>query len=203
MSDASLAASAGIPVDILRAIRSIESGGSATSVRFEPHLFFRRVPSARGTIPFTPDPERNVSLVGSETNRAAFERARRIDEDAAIESTSWGRYQVLGSHLLRLYPHDPVGTFDGNPGSVSDEMLVSWFRSRPAAQQAAQQRDIARLAELYNGSVRWGERLAAALDRGVGDIEGAASGSSSWLPWVGAAALWTGVAAVLWWGTRR
>lgn len=204
MSDASLAARAEIPVEILRAIRSIESGSNPGVVRFEPHLFFRRVPDARGEIPFTPDPSRGVSLVASETNRAAFERARRIDERAAIESTSWGLYQVLGSHLLQVHPSDPVGAFDRDPRGVSDELLVSWFHSRPAAQRAAQAFDIERLAELYNGSERWGQRLRAALESGAGEIEGAAA-AVPWWGWAGLAAAWSGVAFFaykLWRGRR-
>jgi hypothetical protein len=166
-TDTTLAARAEIPVEILRAIRSIESDNNPSAVRFEPHLFLRRVPGA--DIPFTRDPERGISLVRSETNREAFERARRINEQAAIESTSWGLYQVLGSHLLRIRPSDPVGSFDRDPRGVSDELLVSWFRSRPAAQEAARAFNVERLAELYNGSVRWGQRLRAALEAGAGE----------------------------------
>jgi len=166
MSDATLAAAAGIPVDILRAIRELESSGRVNAVRFEPHVFNRETNDRyRSQIPFTPDPTRGVSLVASETNRAAFERASTFNARAAIRSTSWGLYQVMGPALLRIYPTDPVGHFDRNPAGVSDELLVEWFRSRPAAVAAANARNIQELARLYNGSQRWGERLMTILGR--------------------------------------
>lgn len=41
MSDSTIAASTGIPLAFVRAIRAVESNGSATAVRFEPHVFWR------------------------------------------------------------------------------------------------------------------------------------------------------------------
>ena len=41
MTDAELAERAGIPLRILLAIRAVESGGRASAVRFEPHVFWR------------------------------------------------------------------------------------------------------------------------------------------------------------------
>jgi hypothetical protein len=168
-SDDALAAEAGIPVVVLRAIRSIESGGSPSAVRFEPHLFHRNTSGRyRSQVPFTPAPGVSFSRTASETNRAAFERARQLDEPAAIRSTSWGLYQVLGGHLLRQYPSNPVAAFDANPADVSDRLLVSWFHASPRAQRAATSLRIMDLAQLYNGSTRWGERVAAAVrEQGV------------------------------------
>lgn len=164
MSDAALAARAGIPADLLHAIRDVESGGSARAVRFEPHVF-HRLTSSRYTaqVPFTPN-ERGVSTVSSETSRAAFERAANFDREAAIKATSWGRYQVLGGHLLALYPDDPVRTFDTHPAIVSDELLVHWFQQNPQAADAARRYDLVELARRYNGSQRWGRRVARALE---------------------------------------
>jgi len=41
VSDASLAVQTGIPIDFVRAIRAVESGGNPSAVRFEPHVFWR------------------------------------------------------------------------------------------------------------------------------------------------------------------
>lgn len=159
--DEALARRAGVPLDVMLAIRANESGGSVRAVRFEPHVFHRRTGSRYlSEVPGSP---REVSHVRSETNRAAFERARRYDEANAIGSTSWGAYQVLGDHLRRLYPDHPVEAFDANPEKVGREMFVEWMRRNPAARQAAQRRDIAALARRYNGSTRWAERVSAIL----------------------------------------
>lgn len=188
-SDADLAAQAHIPVGVLRAIRSVESGGHPNAVRFEPHLFLRRVPGA--PIPYTPGPTQAASHVASETNRAAFERARAINEQAAIDSTSWGLYQVLGSHLRSVAPSNPVGTFDSDPAGTSDRLLVDWFATNPAASAAARALNFSDLAYRYNGSRTspWGARVAAAYARGGGEGGSAALATATAavvLPWLAA-----------------
>lgn len=207
-ADEALAAQANIPVAVLRAIRSVESSGNPSAIRFEPHVFWRQVlrlpRTASGTeirnamssaqnaqVPYTPcsapwraanglapctrgRPPRpytqSASLVSSETNRAAFDRARRVNTEAAIKATSWGLYQVLGEHLLNAFPGsaDPVAAFFADPLSTSDRMLISWFHSRPPAAAAARATppDFRALAELYNGSEEWGTNVARAFARG-------------------------------------
>lgn len=189
-SDADLAAQAHIPVGVLRAIRSVESGAHANAVRFEPNLFIRQVPTASSSIPYTPA-RGQVDLTPAHTNRAAFERARTINEQAAIRSASWGLYQVLGQHLLSVAPNNPVSTFDSDPVGTSDRMLVSWFAHNPAAAAAARALNFSDLAYRYNGSRTspWGARVAAAYARGGG--EGATSAlvtatTAVALPWLAA-----------------
>lgn len=191
LTDTQLAAEAGIPVGVLRAIRSVESGSNPAVIRFEPHLFLRHVPGA--PIPYTRGPTMAASRVASETNRAAFERARAINEQAAIKSTSWGLYQVLGQHLLNLFPRDPVGSFYADPQGASDRLLVAWFDSRPAAAAAARALNFTELARLYNGSAvsPWGARVAAAYARGGGAGGGVAlarAGAVVATPWIAAGA---------------
>lgn len=97
--------------------------------------------------------DRSASCTGSETNRAAFERAFAIDPAVAVRSTSWGSYQVLGSHLLGLYssPSEAVRAFDADPRTVGERLLASWMRANPRAQAAARAMDWAELARRYNG----------------------------------------------------
>jgi hypothetical protein len=194
MTDAELAARAGIPLRILLAIRAVESGGRASAVRFEPHLFHARTgsdPTCRSSpsrctaeqiraaarpdylavVPWTPSGRvgrPSVSYVRSETNRAAFERAFRLDPVAAVRSTSWGEYQVLGGHLLSTQggtPAQAVAAFDRDPVGVGRAMLISWFASNSAARELAQRGDIEALAMLYNGSREWAVALRRALER--------------------------------------
>lgn len=159
---AELAQRAGIPLDVLLAIQRIESGANPRAVRFEPHVFHRK--TGNRFVSVVPGAPGEVSRVREYTDRAAFERARRYDERAAIESTSWGLFQVLGGHLLRLYPSNPVSTFDSAPARVSAELLVSWFEGNQRAREAAQAYDIAELARRYNGSDRWRVRVTEALE---------------------------------------
>ncbi len=176
MTDEELAKEARIPVIVLRAIRQIESSDNPAVVRFEPHVFLRITGNGKrenspfkDKIPFTRDPVRKISLVRTETDRAAFEHARTLDEKAAIESTSFGLYQVMGVHLLKLFKENPVKEFDANPTAVSDRLLVSWFRSAPKAAKAAREFNIMDLAKRYNGSERWGIRVSAAVKKIKGE----------------------------------
>lgn len=192
-----LAQRIGIDPNVLRAIAKIESRGRASAVRFEPHLFHRDTGGAQpdgsirmgryGTqVPWTPE-RGNVSLTPAETNRAAFERAFRLDPVVAVTSTSWGQYQVLGHAGLRLYstPSAFVQAFDANPELVGEYMVASWFEARPDVIAAANRGDWAYLARRYNGSTRWRERFEAALAE-----LGGAQGGFPWWGWVlGAAAV--------------
>lgn len=170
MTDQELATLAGIPLRILLAIRAVESSGNPRAVRFEPHLFHRDTSNRFTTsqVPWTRS-RGPVSLVSSETNRAAFERAFRLDHVNAVTSTSWGPYQVLGGHLLSVRGPNPataVAAFDANPLPVGEEMFVSWMRSGNRgrdARAAANAGDIEALAELYNGSQRWAAAVRRAL----------------------------------------
>jgi hypothetical protein len=103
-----------------------------------------------------------------------------------------------------------VQAFDSDPARVSDELLVSWFSRSPAAQRAAQAFDSSRLAQLYNGSERWGQRLSehlARLRREGLQVTGEAASLVSnvpIVPIVGAAAVTVaaGFAFWAWWRSR-
>lgn len=200
MTDQELATRAGIPLRVLLAIRSVESGGNVRAVRFEPHVFHRETAGRFTTaqVPWTPG-RGPVSLTPSETNRAAFERAFRLDPATAVRSTSWGLYQVLGGHLLAVRGPTParaVAAFDADPRGVGEEMFVSWMRGNPTASAAARAGDIERLAELYNGSQRWAQAVRRALAANPAAAAGAGIGG---LVLAGLA----GYAAYLWARRRR
>lgn len=194
-----LAQRIGIDPNVIRAIERVESGGRPNAVRFEPHLFHRdtggRQPDRTirmgryGTqVPWTPE-RGNVSLTPSETNRAAFERAFRLDPATAVTSTSWGTHQVLGGAGLTLYgtPSAFVRAFDANPEQVSAYLLAEWFRQRPDVIAAANRHDWSYVAWRYNGSRTspWHRRFEAAL----AELGGTQSGMPWWGWLLGAAAL--------------
>lgn len=142
----------GVPVKVVQAIERVESGGHASAVRFEPHVFLRKRPDLEGAIPFTRGPK-GFSVVAGETDRDAFERAFTLDPEAAVASTSWGLYQVMGSHLLDIYgtPASAADSFYADPVAVSYKLFVKWFQASPRALAAARERDWRELAHRYNG----------------------------------------------------
>ena len=142
----------GIPVEVIQTIEAVESGGRPSAIRFEPHLFLRHRPSLSLDIPFTKGP-RGFSVKRSETDQSAFEHAFGLDPEAAVKSTSWGLYQVLGSHLLKAYGDAQLGvdSFYANPLEASYKMLVSWFKANRKALECAREKDWEGLARRYNG----------------------------------------------------
>jgi peptidoglycan hydrolase-like protein with peptidoglycan-binding domain len=155
----------GIPVDVIQTIEAVESGGKPRALRFEAHVFLRTRPDLREQIPFTPGP-RGYSVTRSESDKDAFERAFTLDPKAATESTSFGLYQVLGGHLIKLYgsPESGVDHFYASPTEVSYKLLVSWFKASSRALKAAREKDWKRLARYYNGPGQV-EHYGAALER--------------------------------------
>ena len=177
MSDATIAQQTGIPLPFVAGIRATESGGNSHALRFEPHLFRRyhadcvrvlhptegaafvtgdeerREAWARGLVPYTPGKDRAASSSALETGREAMEHAMRIDGNAAIRSTSFGSFQVLGAHLLPFgaTPEAALAVFDAAPQSVSDELLVRWLRANTRALDAAKAGEIDLFIHYYNG----------------------------------------------------
>ena len=177
MSDADIARATGIPLAFVAGIRATESGGNPRAVRFEPHLFRRALPEkvvtlsptpgaafvtadderrdawARGLVPYTPGRDRAASASKLETGREAFTIAYQIDAHAAVRSTSWGSFQVLGGTLLALYPGPAraVAAFDADPAGVSDALLIRYLRDRPAVLRAAKRGDVDMFIHYYNG----------------------------------------------------
>ena len=143
---------AGIPPRVLFAVRKTESSGKYDAVRFEPHLFLRKRPDLVGTVPFTPGPK-NFSVTRSETDIDALMFAFSLDKDAAVRSSSFGAYQVLGGFLIAAYgsPQEAWEKFRSEPRRASELTLVAWFKSNSAATKAANELDFTELAKRYNG----------------------------------------------------
>jgi hypothetical protein len=176
----------GCPIRFLVGVRAVESGGNPRAVRFEPHLFKRHRPEliselprdtgaagaaqraaarAAGKVPYTPGRMRDgkpraASSVREETDRDAFEFARKLDALAAVLSSSWGSYQQLGAsfpHALgkpmrtAAEANEAVAAFDANPQDVSDKLLAAWMLSSPKALAAAKAGDVEEFVRRYNG----------------------------------------------------
>lgn len=154
-----------IPVAVIQTIQAVESNGRPDSLRFEPHVFIRKRPDLKEQVPFTRGP-RGYSVTRAETNKAAFEYAFNLDPKSATESTSFGLYQVLGGHLIRIYGSAAGGvdSFYADATSASYKLLISWFKDSPRALKAARELDWDRLARHYNGPGQV-EHYGAALRR--------------------------------------
>ena len=154
---------------VLSAVRSLESNGHERAIRFEARLYHTATGHTIATIP-------------GESNRARFNRVlaefpSESDRAAAIRSTSFGYYQVLGRALIEAHPSNPVEAFDNDPVGVSNELLGRFLNDRPAVRRAMEavtadpsQANINELARVYNGgdigrdaNNRWSAHFTAGL----------------------------------------
>lgn len=159
-----------IPVKVVQTIEKVESAGRADAIRFEPHVFLRKRPDLSDSVPFTKG-SKGFSVTKAETNRSAFEHAFSLDPDAAVASTSWGLYQVMGQHLLDLYgsANSAADNFYADPEGVSYRLFVKWFEASPRALAAAKAKDWKKLARHYNGPGNV-EKYSSLLGKAYSDI---------------------------------
>lgn len=161
----------GIQLPVLLAIRRVESNGRPTAVRFEPHRFIKERPELRPQIPYSPKSSKNpVDYNYKNTNLNALQRAYALDPSAAIYSTSWGLYQVMGSTADKVDDESLnqalkskegaasfMESFNSDPVRVSEELLVAWFSTRQPAVTAANSLDWLAFAKIYNGPLCCGQ----------------------------------------------
>jgi hypothetical protein len=117
----------GITEKQMRAIASVESGGSAfdangrPKILFERHIFHRQTQGRYGTQSFS-----NPASGGySENSWAKLQAAASVNPVAAFASCSWGKFQVMGFHAAAL-------RYNGGPL----ELAYSTSRSEAASYEA-------------------------------------------------------------------
>ena len=164
-----LADQVGIQLPVLLAIRKVESSGRNSAIRFEPHRFlgrYRKDLKGTGKIPYQRSKNSSVDYTKKNTDKNAFLHAFTVDPIAAVKSTSWGAYQVMGSNadrspnpIIKNAIATPEGAkkfvefFYANPIQASDEMLVAWFKAAGNyPRNMARQKNWLKFATRYNGS---------------------------------------------------
>jgi len=167
----STAAKLDVPVATVRAVYKVESGGSGfwglkPKILFEGHVFWRRL-QAKGKNPAALQPGFEEVLypkwdrskyIGGPAEYGRLERAQQIDKSAALESASWGLFQIMGYHAPELGYGDVesfVTAMTAREGAQLDAFGRFVSRTRFGGQSLLhwlQARDWARFAEGYNGS---------------------------------------------------
>lgn len=164
-----------VPVANVMAMAAVESAGETMwildgllvpPVRFEAH-WFGKLTNYR----FNDDhPELScVSWTPSlaATTRAGawsqLKRARELDHDAANEATSWGAFQILGTHWKRL-GYDSAEAFvnsmsrNGDDGQM--DAFVRFIEADPALHASLRAGDWADVERRYNGGGQGGAYAA-------------------------------------------
>lgn len=180
LSDADYAQAAeelGVEVAAIRAVAAVESAGQAfdasgrPAILYERH-YFHRLTGGRHALA-NPDLSQ-PGWGGHGTLNAQYrklERAYALSPGAALQSVSWGRFQIMGSHYQRLGYASPQHMAQAMARSESEHLraFVRFLQTDRALLRALRQRDWAGFARRYNGSAyrrnRYDTRLAEEYQR--------------------------------------
>lgn len=181
------AAELGVEVAAIKAVCEVESSGGGfigkhPKVLFERHIFRRRLKDRD----LNPDDFGRPDLIhpspgGYRGGAAELDRLRdamRINEDAALESASWGLFQIMGFHWERLgYESAKAFVHEMYRGEREHLMAFVKFIQANGLDGAMRAHDWAAFARGYNGPAyrrnRYDTKMAAAYLRHSDDREAA------------------------------
>lgn len=154
-----------VPVASVMAVNHVESRGRGfiddrPAILFERHIMYRRCRSYGLDVdelclryPTIINPERG-GYEGGAREHARLDIARDIHPAAAIESASWGLFQIMGFHWPRL-GYDSAASFAEAMRRDEAAQLDAFVRfistDPPGLLTALQRRDWEQFALIYNG----------------------------------------------------
>ncbi len=176
----------GVEPAVILAIQQIESGGNGfladgrPKILFEGHVFWRQLTAAgknpqnfvRGNEDILYPSWDKTKYQGGAKEYDRLERAKRIDEIAALKSASWGEFQIMGfNHATVGYPD--VKTFVDAmhvPNGASLKAVMEFCKNKNLLRHVqSANKNWAKFAEGYNGSGyaqnQYDVKLAAAYER--------------------------------------
>jgi len=147
---------------VLRAVADVESSGSGflpapsvlPKILFEGHAFHRltggRFSEARPNISYPKWDRRKYKDAAGEWKR--LEEAMSLDRTAALQSASWGMFQIMGFNYAYCGYQD-VEAFVADQYQGADAQLTAFakFIARPQYLRALRNADWATFASAYNG----------------------------------------------------
>lgn len=178
LQDANLVAAAerlGLPLATIYAVNEVESAGAGflgngkPKILFERHQMYRQLCTPRHPDDDVAALKRHAdelaaqypSLVnptpggyaGGTAEHQRLAQARLIDDTAALESASWGSFQIMGYHATRL-GYESVQAFatamaSGEPAQF--DAFVRFIEADAALLKALKGRKWDQFAKLYNG----------------------------------------------------
>lgn len=163
---------ANIPPSMLMAFREVEARGDGflpdgrPIILFERHKFYAQLTRISGKMqadaiyaiaPDVCNPQKG-GYKGQEAEYPRLEKAQSYNKVAALNSASWGMFQIMGfNSALCGYPN--VQDFvNANHNSEKDQLacVVSFIQKQPELLMAVRQRNYLRTAVLYNGPAQQG-----------------------------------------------
>lgn len=164
-----------VPLATVYAVNEVESKGRGfldigkPVILFERHIMYRQLSKARHESDNLTDLKRRADqlaaahpaivnpkaggYVGGNAEHQRLGSARVLNDLAALESASWGAFQIMGFHWKRLGyagAEDFVATMSANESQQFDA-FVRFIETDPALYKALKARKWAEFAKLYNG----------------------------------------------------
>jgi hypothetical protein len=171
------AAALGVPVAAIQAVTEVEARSNGFGPTGEPVILFERHVFSRrtgGRFDKTHPDVSNAAPGGygsySDQHRR-LQRASGLDRDAALESASWGLFQIMGYNHAAAGHETLQGFINAMYDSESEQLdsFVAFIKSNPRILAALKARDWATFARLYNGPAykknKYDTKLAAAYAR--------------------------------------
>ncbi|MEM9011568.1 MAG: N-acetylmuramidase domain-containing protein [Pseudomonadota bacterium] len=171
----------GVEPEALMAVAEVESGGRTTysvdgkdvpAIRWEGHYFWRLLPEERRAEAVrrrlaSPHAQAIPNPKGMAGRYGLLDRAKSIDEAAALGSCSWGLGQVMGANWKELgYPTVHALVDDAMAGVGGQVRVMAAFIKRNGLVDELQRHDWAGFARRYNGpnyrKFKYDEKMAAA-----------------------------------------
>jgi len=165
----------GVPLATIYAVNEVESKGRGflengkPVILFERHIMYRQLAKVRhpgddpaevkrhadelaATNPALVNPKAG-GYIGGTAEHQRLAMARQIDDTAALESASWGAFQIMGYHWQRLgYANvqDFVAAMSAGESQQFDA-FTRFIETDPVLHKALKARKWAEFARLYNG----------------------------------------------------
>lgn len=173
----------GLPLAAVKAVNEVESRGEGflpelrPAILFERHIMHRQLAAAgldadaiAAAQPAIVNPRRG-GYIGGLAEHRRLQQAKGIDEASAIESASWGLFQIMGFHWAAL-GYESATQFERLMSRSEADQLDAFVRfilAQPALHKALKARKWAAFAAGYNGPAYkanlYDVRLARAYER--------------------------------------
>lgn len=165
----------GVPLASIYAVNEVESKGKGflengkPVILFERHIMYRQLATARNAGDDPAELKRHADqlatanpalvnpkpggYIGGTAEHQRLAMARLIDDTAALESASWGAFQIMGFHWKRLgyaSVQDFVAAMSAGEPQQFDA-FTRFIETDPVLHKALKARKWAEFAKLYNG----------------------------------------------------
>jgi len=158
----------GVPLASVMAVNQVESKGEGFAANGRPVILFERHVMRRQLLAHGMDEFSVGALsaarpglvniqpggyIGGTAEHQRLAQAQQIHNDAALESASWGLFQIMGYHWQRLGYMDAQHFADTMALSEAAQLdaFVTFIETDPALHKALKARNWKQFARIYNG----------------------------------------------------